>query len=397
MRFEFATSARIIFGVGTLDEAAPAARSVGRRALLVVGKSAARAEALLEKLKAEGLAASLFHVDGEPTVEMVIAGKQQARDLGCELVIGLGGGSALDAGKAIATLLTNSGDIYDYLEVVGRGQPLVNAPAAYIAIPTTSGTGSEVTRNAVLTAPLASPHFEPQKWGDRGGQAKVSLRSASMLPRLAIVDPALTYGLPPDVTATSGMDALTQLIEPFVSNAANPIADGFCREGIRRAARALRLVYETDEPNAREDMALASLLGGMALANARLGAVHAFAGPLGGMFAAPHGALCARLLPAILEANLKALRERTPQSPALARFTELAQTLTGQPLARAEDGIDWLQALCATFKIPPLSAYGIKKPDFPAIIAQAKKANSMKGNPVELTDDELENIMEAAL
>ncbi len=383
MRFEFATSTRIVFGVGTVDEAAPAARSFGKRVLLVVGKSAARAEALLKKLKAEGVAVSLFHVDGEPSVETVAAGTQQARDLACELVIGLGGGSALDAGKAIAALLTNPGDIYDYLEVVGRGQPLVNAPAAYIAIPTTSGTGSEVTRNAVLTATAQ--------------QAKVSLRSASMLPRLAIIDPALTYGLPPDVTAASGMDALTQLIEPFVSNAANPLADGFCREGIRRAARSLRSAYETDDPHAREDMALASLLSGLALANARLGAVHAFAGPLGGMFAAPHGALCARLLPVILDANLKALRERAPQSPTLARFTELAQTLTGQPLARAEDGIDWLRALCAAFKIPPLSAYGIQAPDFPAIAAQAKKANSMKGNPAALTDDELINILEAAL
>lgn len=383
MRFEFATSTRIVFGVGTLDEAAPAARVFGRRALLVVGKSAARAETLLEKLKAEGLAVSLFHVDGEPTVETVVAGVQQARDQSCELVIGLGGGSALDAGKAIAALLTNPGEIYDYLEVVGQGRALVNVPAAYIAIPTTSGTGSEVTRNAVLTA---TSH-----------KAKVSLRHAWMLPRLAIVDPALTYGLPPRVTAASGMDALTQLIEPFVSNAPNPIADGFCREGIQRVARALRPAYEADDYVAREDMALASLLGGLALANARLGAVHAFAGPLGGMFAAPHGALCACLLPVIMEANLKALRERAPQSAVLERFTELAQTLTGKPLARAEDGIAWLRVLCASFNIPALAVYGIQTQDFPAIIAQAKKANSMKGNPVELTDAELTNILENAL
>ncbi|MGC1376109.1 MAG: iron-containing alcohol dehydrogenase, partial [Anaerolineales bacterium] len=331
MRFEFATSARILFGPGTLSEAAPTARSFGRRALLVAGKSATRAAPLLEKLQAEGVTASLFHVDGEPSVEAVVAGTQQARAAGCELVIGLGGGSALDAGKAIAALLANPGEIYDYLEVVGLGQALVNAPAAYIAIPTTSGTGSEATRNAVLTA-------TKQK-------TKVSLRSASMLPRLAIVDPTLTHGLPPEVTAASGMDALTQLIEPFVSNAPNPLVDGFCREGIRRAARALRPACEADDPDAREDMALASLLSGMALANAKLGAVHAFAGPLGGMFTAPHGALCARLLPLVLEANLKALRARAPQSPALARFDELAHMLTGNPGADAEDGIAWLQGL----------------------------------------------------
>jgi alcohol dehydrogenase class IV len=356
---------------------------------------------LLEKLQAEGVTASLFHVGGEPSVETVIAGVAQARAEGCELVIGLGGGSALDAGKAIAALLTNPGEIYDYLEVVGLGQALVNAPAAYIAIPTTSGTGSEATRNAVLTAraPLASPHFGlnfAQNGGNEGG-VKVSLRSASMLPRLAIVDPTLTYGLSPEVTAASGMDALTQLIEPFVSNAPNPLVDGFCREGIQRAARSLRPACEADDPNAREDMALASLLSGMALANAKLGAVHAFAGPLGGMFAAPHGALCARLLPLVLAANLTALRERAPQSPTLARFDELARMLTGDPGADAEDGIAWLQGLCAVFKIPPLATYGIQKPACPSVAAQAQKANSMKGNPLALTDDELVNILEVAL
>ena len=383
MRFEFATSTHIIFGNGTLSEVAPAARSFGHSALLVVGKSAARAEKLLQQLRAEGMTASLFHVGGEPDIETVIAGVEQARNQGCELVIGLGGGSALDAGKAIAALLTNPGEIYDYIEGVGKAQPLVNLPAPYIAIPTTSGTGSEVTRNAVLTA-------TEQK-------VKVSLRSASMLPRLALVDPTLTYGLPPDVTATSGMDALTQLIEPFVSRAANPLTDGFCREGLRRAARSLRLAYDTDDPGAREDMALASLLGGMALANARLGAVHAFAGPLGGMFPAPHGALCARLLPGVMDINLKALRERAPESAALARFTELAQTLTADPLARAEDGIRWLRDLCAAFNIPALATYGVAAGDFAATMARGKKANSMKGNPIELTDDELANMLKDAL
>ncbi len=383
MRFEFATANRIVFGPGTLSEAAPAAQTFGQRALVVVGKSTVRAEKLLEQLKAGGLEAGIFHIPGEPTIEMVIAGTEQARAEGRELVIGLGGGSALDAGKAIAALLTNPGELYDYLEVVGKGQALVNAPAAFIAIPTTSGTGSEVTRNSVLTA--------------SGQRAKVSLRSVLMLPRLAIVDPELTYGLPPEVTAASGMDALTQLVEPFLSNAANPISDAFCHEGLARIARSLRLAYAQDDHQAREDMALASLLGGLALANARLGAVHAFAGPLGGMFPAPHGALCACLLPVIMEINLKALKEREPASPRLERFAEVAAILTGNRRARAEDGIHWVKELCQDFKISPLATYGVKASDFPAITAQAKKANSMKGNPVELTDDELTNIIEAAL
>jgi len=303
MRFEFATSQRMLFGAGTLAEAAPAARSFGRRALVVVGKSAARAEKLLAQLQAVQVAASLFQVPDEPTIEMAGSGTAQARAQGCDLVIALGGGSPLDAGKAIAALLANPGDIYDYLEIVGKGQPLANAPLPFIAIPTTSGTGSEATRNAVLT--------------DTAQRIKVSLRSPLMLPRLAIVDPELTCGLPQAVTAASGMDALTQLLEPFLSNAANPLADGFCREGLPRAARALLRASTTEDPQAREDMALASLLGGMALANARLGAVHAFAGPIGGLHGAPHGALCARLLPLVMQANLKALQARQPQSAAV--------------------------------------------------------------------------------
>ena len=382
MRIEFATASRIVFGVGTLSEAAPAARLYGQHALLVLGKSAARAEKLLEALQAEGMSVSVFHVSGEPTIETVTAGVAQARAEGCELVIGLGGGSALDAGKAIAALLTNPGDIYDYLEVVGHGKALDNESAAYIAIPTTSGTGSEVTRNAVLT--------------DASHNAKISLRSAFMLPKLAIVDPFLTYGLPPEVTAASGMDALTQLIEPFLSNAATPLTDAFCRDGLVRA-RALRRAYEDDDAAARSEMALASLLGGLALSNARLGAVHALAGPIGGMFNAPHGALCARLLPVVMDANLKALRERAPQSPVLLRFSELAQILTGNPQARPEDGIAWLGELSAGFKIAPLAGYGVQEPFFLALTAQAKRANSMKGNPVELTDAELTAILIAAL
>ena len=383
MRFEFATSQRMLFGAGTLAEAAPAARSFGRRALVVVGKSAARAEKLLAQLQAVQVAASLFQVPDEPTIEMAGSGTAQARAQGCDLVIALGGGSPLDAGKAIAALLANPGDIYDYLEIVGKGQPLANAPLPFIAIPTTSGTGSEATRNAVLT--------------DTAQRIKVSLRSALMLPRLAIVDPELTFGLPPAVTAASGMDALTQLLEPFLSNAANPLADGFCREGLPRAARALLRASTEEDPQAREDMALASLLGGMALANARLGAVHAFAGPIGGLHGAPHGALCARLLPLVMQANLKALRARQPQSATLDRFTEVAHLLTGRPQAHAEDGIQWLKELVTALDIPPLSAYGITKADFEAIVTPAQKANSMKGNPVELTKAELEEILEKAV
>jgi len=384
MRFEFATAARILFGAGALNETAAAASQTGTRVLLVVGKSAQRAGRLIDNLTGSGLPVKLFHVEGEPTVETALAGVEAARRVGCDLVIGLGGGSALDAGKAIAALLTNPGEPLDYLEVVGRGQPLIQPPAPYIAIPTTAGTGAEVTRNAVLTV--------PEK------RVKVSLRSPLMLPRLAIIDPELTYGLPPDITASTGLDALTQLIEPFLSNAANPLTDSLCREGIRCAARSLRKACQNGaDPQAREEMCLASLFSGLALANAKLGAVHGFAGPLGGMFpAAPHGALCARLLPFVFETNLAALQERAPDSPTLARFDEVARLLTGKPKARAADGIRWLKQIVETLKIPALKKYGIQESDFPVIIAQAHKASSMKGNPIALNEGELGKILEDA-
>jgi alcohol dehydrogenase class IV len=385
MRFEFATAARILFGSGSLTQTASAASQIGRRVLLVIGKSAQRAGRLIDSLTGSGLPVKLFHVESEPTVETALAGVEAARRVGCDLVVGLGGGSALDAGKAIAALLTNPGEPLDYLEVVGKGQPLVQPPAPYIAIPTTAGTGAEVTRNAVLAV--------PEK------RVKVSLRSPLMLPRLAIIDPELTYGLPPDVTASTGLDALTQLIEPFLSNASNPLTDSLCREGIQRAARSLRKACQNGaDPQAREDMCLASLFGGLALANAKLGAAHGLAAPLGGMFpSAPHGALCARLLPFVLETNLAALQERAPDSPTLARFDEIARLLTGKPKARAEDGLRWLKQVVKALKIPALKQYGIQTSDVPEIIAQAQKASSMKGNPIELSESELGGILAQAL
>jgi alcohol dehydrogenase class IV len=268
--------------------------------------------------------------------------------------------------------------------VVGSGKQLSNPSAPYIAIPTTAGTGSEATRNAVITV-------SDQK-------VKVSLRSPYLLPRLAIVDPELTYDLPPEITAASGLDALTQLIEPFLSNASNPITDSICREGIRYVSRSIRQAYEHgDDQQAREDMACASLFSGMALANAKLGAVHGFAGPIGGMFTAPHGAICARLLPLVVGTNLNAMRERATPQPTLERFIEMSRLLTGDQGAQAEDGIKWLSELCSALKVPPLATYGITKSDFPEIISQTKKASSMKGNPIELTDSELSGIMELAL
>jgi len=384
MKFEFSTSARIIFGPGSLAEAAPQALTLGKHALLVTSRELSRASALLAELRSRGLAVTEYSVAAEPTIALAETGAMIARRAGCDMLIAFGGGSVIDAGKAIAALATNPGQALDYLEVIGKALPLVNAPMPIIAIPTTAGTGSEVTRNAVLTS--------PEK------RVKVSLRHALMLPRLAIVDPLLTHSLPPGVSASTGMDALTQLIEPYLSIAANPLTDAFCLEGLARAARSLHRVYlDGSDASAREDMALASLLGGLALANAKLGAVHGFAGPLGGMFPAPHGEICARLLAPVMRANLLLLRERQPASAVLPRFECLAQLLTRNPHASADDGIAWLEETSQMLKIPGLRTHGLTPPDIPLVAAQARVSSSMKGNPLELTSQELEEILLEAL
>jgi alcohol dehydrogenase class IV len=300
------------------------------------------------------------------------------------MVIGIGGGSVLDAAKAISALLTNGGEPLEYLEVIGRGRPISRPAAPFVAIPTTAGPGAEVTRNAVL----ASPEH----------RVKVSLRSPHMLPSLALVDPELTYSLPPAVTASTGLDALSQLMEPFVSIHANPLTDALCRAGMARVARSLRRAYETPgDAAAREDMALASLFGGLALANAKLGAVHGFAGPLGGMFPIPHGVICARLLSHVMEANLQALQSRLPDAPALARYDEVGRILTGQESASAADGVAWVQALCSDLEVPPLAQFGLAEADFATIVEKSRDASSMKGNPIPLTEVELTRILRAAV
>ena len=384
MRFEFATAGRIIFGPGVCQQVPAAAAEMGRRVLLVTGSSPRRAAALHDQLAAHGLHLSVCHIAAEPTIDMVAAGCRQAQGEACELIIGMGGGSVLDAGKAIAALMTNSGEPLDYMEVIGGGKPITEAAAPYIAIPTTAGTGAEVTRNAVL----ASPEH----------RVKVSLRSPFMLPRLAVVDPELTYGLPPDITATTGLDALTQLVEPFVSLKANPLTDALCREGMARVARALLPAYQDGgNADARQDMALASLLGGLALANAKLGAVHGIAGPLGGMFPAPHGAACAALLAPVAAVNLEALREREPESKSLQRYDEMARLLTGSPTATAADGVAWLENIRQQLRVPSLASYGLTKSEFPELIDKASRASSMQGNPVKLRHDELHEVLHRSL
>jgi alcohol dehydrogenase class IV len=246
-----------------------------------------------------------------------------------------------------------------------------------------------VTRNAVLASPAHG--------------VKASLRSPLMLARVALVDPDLLAGLPAEVIAASGLDALSQLIEPFLSARANPLTDGLAREGIRLSAGALGRAHaaaRAGRPSAadeREALALASLFGGLCLANAGLGAVHGFAAPVGGTFAAPHGAVCAALLAPVLRVNLAALRARAPDAAALGRFAELGALLTGRADATVEDGLAFVAELTRALEIPGLARYGVTRADVPALVAKARAASSMKGNPIVLTDDELAEVAAGAL
>ena len=298
-------------------------------------------------------------------------------------MIAYGGGSVIDAGKAIAALMTNPGDLMDYLEVIGRGQKIPNQAAPMIALPTTAGTGAEVTRKAVISSP---EHH-----------VKVSMRSPKMIPTVAIVDPELTLTMPPSVTASTGMDALTQVIEAYTSRKANPIPDVIAREGIIRGARSLQTAYQHGEDlETRKDMALTSLFGGLALANGGLGAVHGFAGPIGGMFNAPHGEVCASLLSFVIKANVETIAQMDNMDVLMGRYQEIARILTGNPDASIHDGVVWVSELAAKLNIPGLHEMGIKKEDFPKIIEKSHASSSMKKNPVTLDEASLEAILEAA-
>ncbi|NMC13080.1 MAG: iron-containing alcohol dehydrogenase [Chloroflexi bacterium] len=384
MEFEFHSPTRIIFGKGAILNIGKLSAECGKKAFVITGKSAHHADVIFDQLKNQNIPFSSFVVEGEPTVGLIESGIYKAKDLKCDFIIGIGGGSVLDAGKAIASMIMNEGEITDYLEVIGKGISITKPSLPYIAIPTTAGTGTEVTRNAVLTVL------------DR--KVKVSLRSLFLLPKVAVVDPQLTYELPAEITARTGLDALTQLIEAFTSNRTNPIVDGICREGIQRASRSLYRAYVNGyDETAREDMSIASLFGGLALANGKLGAVHGIAGPLGGMFPIPHGNACACLLPHVFEINIKALLDQNNSLESLNRYLEISKILTGNNNASVDDGIKWIKDLNQKMRIPQLSKFGVREDDFPEIIEKSIKASSMKGNPVQLSSTDLFFVLKNAL
>ncbi len=383
MAFEFATADRIIFGNGAVNKIGEIASGFGSKGLIVTGGGSVSLDPVTSLLAQVNVKWTVFRVGHEPDIPTIQAGVALARSEECEFLIGYGGGSAIDSAKAIAAMLKNPGALMDYLEVIGKGQKIPNPAAPMIAVPTTAGTGSEVTRNAVIASP--------------DHHVKVSMRSPLMIPTVAIVDPELTYSMPPSVTASTGMDALTQVIEAYLSAKANPLTDGIAEEGIKRGARSLLTAYQ-DGRNAlaREDMALTSLFGGLCLANAGLGAVHGFAGPIGGMFSAPHGAICASLLPYVMKYNVQVLQTMPGQTEMLARFRQVAAWLTGDPDASVADGVAWVEALASALHIPGLHEIGIDKSDFPQIIEKSKVSSSMQKNPVKLDEATLEVILNEA-
>ena len=384
MQFEFSTAAQIIFGRGKLLEIGQKSKLRGRKTMVVIGSSQSRSARLMSELDDHEINYILYSVIEEPKVEVVRMGVEICRHEECDLVIAIGGGSIIDAGKAIAILSANDGDIVDYLEVIGRGMEISNPGIPMIAIPTTAGTGSEVTPNAVIGAP--------------DHQVKVSLRSQYLLPTIAIIDPDLTTSMPPDVTASTGMDALAQLIEPFVSNQANPLTDAICQEGMKYSGGSILNAFRNGkDKQSRENLSLASLFSGFALANAKLGAVHGFAGVLGGMYHAPHGLICAALLPPTLMVNIQALQIREPESQYISRYKQTAQILTGNADSKAEDVIEFIWQLNRDLSLPSLSKFGIMEDAFPEIIVKAASSSSMKGNPILLNPDEMYEILELAL
>lgn len=384
VRFDLATSADIRFGAGRVAEIPRALGGLGATNVFVVtGRSTERADPLRAGLSELGIESTVFGVDGEPSIEICRAAVSRLIESGGDAVVGFGGGSALDVAKAVAVLATSGADPLEHLEVIGSGRPITTPGLPCVAVPTTAGTGSEVTRNSVLS----------------GNGVKASLRGPLMLPSIAIVDPDLLAGIPAQTIAASGMDALAQVIEPFLSRRANPFSDALARDGIRRSARSLRRAYleGMSAGEVRQDLAVTSLFGGLCLANAGLGAVHGLAAALGARLSAPHGAVCAATLAAAVAVNRRALRDREPASPALARIEELGPLLTGDPAAGADAAIEWLAGLTGDLQVPGLRTYGLSDAEIGEVVTAAQRASSMRANPLDLTDGEVAEIVQRSL
>jgi alcohol dehydrogenase class IV len=400
--FAFRTAGQILFGAGESRRAPALAAGFGTRVLLVTGAASLERSGVLGSIREAlaGLGAEVVHqvVSGEPDIDGVDAATAASREAGCRAVLAVGGGSVIDTAKAVAALTTNRGVALDYLEDVGGGHTVDVPGLPVVAVPTTAGSGSEVTRNAVIRVPAAS--------------VKRSMRSDLLLPRVAVVDPGLSATAPVPVAAAAGLDALTHLIESYVSAAAQPMTDALALPGIHLAAGGLHALagraagqagaqgWEGSgaqgwEGGGAEALALASLWGGVCLANAGLGAVHGLAAPLGGTACVAHGVACACLLAPTIRVNWEALSRRAPGSPALARYREVFRIVSpGDPTAEGAAAL--LDGLRRSLGVPPLGAARVRPADLEAVV-EGSRGGSMRGNPIVLTDAELTSILDQAL
>ena len=392
LSFEFATAGNTRFGPGTVELVGEQAARFGRRAWLLTGGHSLEQSGALERidrsLAAAGVSRVRQAITAEPDTAIVDLGAQRALAAGCDVVIGAGGGSVLDAAKAVACLMANGGEAFDYLEVVGRGRTPAQPAVPFIAIPTTAGTGSEATRNAVIA--------------DAGSGTKASIRHESLLPRVALLDPTLTRSMPRPVTAGTGLDALVQLIEPYVSRRDHPMVDALALEGIRRAGRALpRAWADGDDADARADMMLAAYWSGIALAHCGLGASHAIAGPLGGSFPIPHGMACAATIAEVMATNLRVAARDESGERTIARYAAVARALgvgsAANDLATALVGVGHVRELCERLGVPGLRSVGVTAAAVPDLVARARRTSSMKANPVDLTDEDLAGILQRSM
>jgi alcohol dehydrogenase class IV len=391
--FSISRLPHIVFGDGVLAEVPAFVESLGKRALLVTGGRSFREsvywDPLIRGLTLKAISWVEIRVEGEPSPQFVDAVVRSHHGMGVEVVIGIGGGSVLDAAKAIAGLLPHGNSVMDHLEGVGPEIPYQGPSIPFIAVPTTAGTGSEATKNAVLGVQ-----------GEAG--FKKSFRHDLLVPRYAVVDPSLLASCPPELIAANGMDALTQLLESYVSSRANPFTDALALSGLEAVVNGLLGWYEQTPRVAKgcSDMAYAALVSGMTLAQVGLGSVHGLAAPLGAFFPIPHGVVCGTLVAAATEMNIRALRERAPESGVLEKYAHLGRLLSGRTRldtgAAGEILVQTLAGWTERLRLPRLGAYGVCETDVARIVSNCR-GSSMKTNPIVLTDAEVAEVLAARL
>ncbi|OBT12095.1 alcohol dehydrogenase [Vibrio sp. UCD-FRSSP16_10] len=376
--FQFMTTSKIVFGEGTLQSSLSLLNQFGYSVLLVTGKNLARSEMITAYLKSQSMRYQHISVSREPTISMVEEAALLARRFKPDMVVAMGGGSVIDMGKALSAMITNSGDLYDYVEVIGRNVPIKSLPLPMIAIPTTASTGSEVTKSAVLKSTQ--------------DKVKVSLRGPEILPTVAIVDPTLTYGTDLETSARGAMDAFTHLMEAYVCGDPNPLTDMICEEGLRKLAGSILPACRQDNPRARSDLSFAAMLGGMATTNAKLGAAHGLAAALGGKITAPHSVITARLAPFVMTENMR-MAKQSGRNDVLTRYRKIAQLVTENSDAHREDGVNWVNSMLEQLEVPTLSYYDAVEGPLDLIAQDAMKSVAIKGNPLPLTKDRLVDIL----